>query len=190
MNPAFIELDSHTPHLALDIRLATSNNFTGQPIYNRPAAYLHKDAWQALQVALKSAEKLGFTILVWDAFRPQEAQQRLWDHTPDETYISHPVTGTRPHCRGVAIDLTLVDSNGQELDMGTGFDDFRPLAHHNNTAISTEALHNRLILAGLMHAAGFVYNPHEWWHYQLPNLADYPIMTDISAGTGLLSNNG
>ncbi len=188
MNPSFIELDRNTPHLDLDIRLATTNNFTGQPIYNRPTAYLHKDAWQGLQIALNVAGKLGLTVLVWDAFRPQEAQQRLWDHTPNETYISHPKTGTRPHCRGVAIDLTLVDRNGQELDMGTGFDDFRTLAHHNNTEISEQALHNRLLLAGLMHTAGFVHNPHEWWHYQLPNLADYTIMTDISAGTQLMAS--
>ena len=88
----------------------------------------------------------------------------------------HPQTGTRPHCRGIAVDLTLLDAYGHELDMGTDFDDFRSLAHHGNDQVSEEAQKNRLILAGVMSVAGFEPIASEWWHYQLPNAAHYSII--------------
>ena len=189
MIDSLVELNTTTiANLELDIRLATANNFTGQPLYSRPAAFLHKDAYNALLVALKVADKLELTLKILDAFRPQEIQQKLWDHTPDPTYISNPQTGSRPHCRGIAIDLTLVDQRtGKELDMGTEFDDFRPIAHHNCTEVSQEVLQNRLTLAGLMCTAGFLHNPTEWWHYQLPEARNYPALTDAMAGSQMLA---
>ncbi|CAM3632508.1 D-alanyl-D-alanine dipeptidase [Parendozoicomonas haliclonae] len=172
--------------LELDIKLATPDNFTGETLYGRAAAFLHRDAAKKLEIARMIALKAGFTLHIWDAFRPLEVQQKLWDHTPDPRYVSPTDNGPRSHCRGAAIDLTLIDSDGNELDMGTAFDDFRELAHHNNTEISEEALKNRLTLAGLMHTAGFQCLATEWWHYELPNLDRYAVLTDSLAGTQLL----
>ncbi len=187
MLDSFIQLEN-CDGLELDIRLATSNNFTGRPLYQKANAYVHRDTATKLETAKTIAFELGLTIRILDAFRPLEVQQMLWDHTPNPNYISPPDAGQRTHCRGIAIDLTLVDNaSGQALEMGTEFDDFRELAHHNNTEIGAEALRNRLILAGLMHTAGFCCINSEWWHYQLPDIEHYDLLSDQQAGTQLLA---
>ena len=97
-----------------------------------------------------------------------------------------PKTGARPHCRGIAIDLTLIDQFGNELEMGTAFDDFRSLAHHGNDQVSEEAQRNRLILAGVMNIAGFEPIDSEWWHYQLPNASHYAIIEEHEMPQGIM----
>ncbi len=188
MLDSLVELDSNIDDLTLDLRLASDNNFTGQQIYQSSRAVLHRHAAEQLKTAQQVASSLGLKLHIWDVFRPLEAQKKLWDHHPDARYISPPEDGPRTHCRGIAIDLTLSrQSDGQLLEMGTEFDDFRELAHHNNTKITEEALSNRLKLAGLMHTAGFVCHPYEWWHYQLADIEQYPVLTDRMAGTGLIA---
>ncbi|MTI13515.1 D-alanyl-D-alanine dipeptidase [Sansalvadorimonas verongulae] len=189
MLDSLVQLNNSTDGITLDIRLATDNNFTGTTIYTKAAVYLHRDAAIKLETARKIALTLGFHLHIWDAFRPLEAQQKLWDFHPDARYVSPPDNGPRTHCRGVAIDLTLASSKtGERLEMGTEFDDFRNLAHHNSTEISEEALKNRLILAGLMHTAGFQCHPYEWWHYELPTLDRYPVLSDRLAGTDMMEH--
>jgi D-alanyl-D-alanine dipeptidase len=113
----------------LEIAYATPHNFTGAPVYRRAACFLHPDAADALQRAIKLAGALGLRLKVFDGYRPAEAQWVLWHHTPDPEFLADPRHGSA-HSRGVAADLTLLDHTGQELDMGTGFDAFTPLAHH------------------------------------------------------------
>ena len=173
---SLIKLTEQSHNLVIDLAYATSNNFTGKAVYHKPVCYLHEEALEKLEAAIELLKPLHMQLKLWDAFRPQEAQQVLFNHTPDPNYVSHPQTGTRPHCRGIAIDLTLLDSFGHELDMGTQFDDFRPLAHHGNDMVSEEAQKNRLLLAGVMSVAGFESIASEWWHYQLPNATHYPII--------------
>ncbi len=132
------------------------------------------------------AAELGLRLKIFDAFRPLEVQQALWDHTPDPDFLSQPGIGSTPHCRGVAVDLTLVDAKGNELDMGTEFDEFTPKSHHGNIAISKEAQRNRFTLLGIMTSAGWDFYRNEWWHYQLFNARQYPALTDSQAGTGLV----
>ena len=163
--------------VTLDIVYATSRNFTGRPVYRRPACYLHSDAAEALRRAVHLARGVGLGIRVFDAFRPKEAQQILWDHTPDPDFLADPARGS-PHSRGVAVDLTLVDTDGAPLDMGTAFDAFTPLSHHGSTAVAAEAQRNRLALLGLMTAAGWDFYRNEWWHYQLFDAGSYPLRGD------------
>ncbi len=187
MLESLIPLTSEVQGQSIDLRLAGTNNFTGKQVYQKSLACLHRDAATCLETARKGAIKLGMELHIWDVFRPLEAQQRLWDYHPDARYISPPDNGPRTHCRGIAVDLTLRSADGGELlDMGTGFDDFRELAHHNNVDISRKALHNRLLLAGLMHTAGFICHPYEWWHYELPSPDRYPVLTDKLAGTDMM----
>ncbi|HEU4825959.1 MAG TPA: M15 family metallopeptidase, partial [Dongiaceae bacterium] len=77
---------------------------------------------------------------------------------------------------GVALDLTLIDAHGRELDMGTDFDALTPRSHHGRTDLSPEAQRNRLLLLGLMTAAGFEFYTNEWWHYQLFGARSYPVV--------------
>lgn len=181
-----VEIKQPQFDVELYIAYATEDNFTGKKLYENPYCFLHPEAAEALKVAIKLAAVLGYRFKLFDAFRPLEVQQRLWDDTPDPDYISEPVHGKTPHCRGIAIDLNLIDKYGNELDMGTGFDAFTPLSHHGRTDISEEAQINRYILIGIMVAAGWEINPNEWWHYQLPDYAKYTKVTDKEAGTNML----
>ncbi|PIR32210.1 MAG: D-alanyl-D-alanine dipeptidase [Alphaproteobacteria bacterium CG11_big_fil_rev_8_21_14_0_20_44_7] len=169
----------------LEIAYASTANFTGKAVYKKPEAYLHPKAAQHLKTAISYAAALGYKIKIFDAYRPSEAQYKLWEHTPDANFLSHPDSGS-PHSRGIAIDLTLIDENGVELDMGTGFDDFTKKSYHSNLEISAEAQKNRRILLGIMSAAGWDWYDNEWWHYQLFNPRAYRLYSDAEAGTGLI----
>lgn len=163
-----------------DLKYASADNFTGQPVYERAVCYLHRDAAGHLNDAIGLAAEIGFRLCIFDAFRPSEAQWVLWNHTPDPDFLADPRRGS-PHSRGVAIDLTLIDESGSALDMGTAFDAFTPLSHHGNTEIPATAQRNRMLLMGLMTTAGWDFYRNEWWHYQLFNArADYPeIFSDV-----------
>lgn len=162
-----------------DIAYAGSHNFTGTPVYSRPACYLHKDAAQLLARAVELAAAIGLRFLVFDGFRPTEAQWVLWNHTPDPDFLADPRRGS-PHSRGVAVDLTLIGTDGRPMEMGTGFDDFTPRAHHGNREISAEAQANRHLLLGLMTSAGWDFYRNEWWHYQMFDSRRYPLISDAA----------
>ena len=169
----------------LEIAYATTNNITGAPIYARAACYLHPDAAECLARAIELAAAIGLRLKIFDAFRPSEAQWVLWNHTPDPEFLADPRRGS-PHSRGAAVDLTLLDDDGNELEMGTGFDDFRPIAHHGVTDISRQAQQNRFILLGLMTAAGWDFYRNEWWHYQLFDAKRYALLSDGDLPVGMM----
>jgi D-alanyl-D-alanine dipeptidase len=171
----------------VDIRLAyaAAENFTGRPIYRHARCYLHADAAAALRRAVDLAGGLGYRLKIFDAFRPSEAQWVMWNHTPDPEFLADPRRGS-PHSRGVAVDLTLLDAAGKELDMGTGFDAFTPLSHHASLEVSPAAQANRLMLLGIMTAAGWDFYRNEWWHYQLFNSRQYPLYSDSALKEGLM----
>jgi D-alanyl-D-alanine dipeptidase len=179
-----ITADSHD--VDLDIAYATARNFTGKPVYARPACYLHRDAEDKLRRAIELAAVLDLRFLIFDAFRPSEAQWVLWDHTPDPEFLADPRRGS-PHSRGVAVDLTLVDAAGAPLEMGTDFDAFTPLSHHGNLEISAEAQRNRAILLGLMTSAGWDFYRNEWWHYHLFDNKRLPLLSDADAPAPMMA---
>ena len=161
----------------IEIAYATPDNFTGAPVYARPGCYLHDAAAAALAEAIRLASILNLRFRIFDTLRPTEAQWTLWNHTPDPEFLADPNRGS-PHSRGVAIDLTLIDVSGSDLDMGTGFDAFTPLSHHGNPGISAGAQRNRHLLMGIMTTAGWDFYRNEWWHYQLFNARDYGLVRD------------
>ncbi len=162
------------------ILYATADNFTGAPIYARPGCYLHEEAAERLAAAIALAARQGLRLRIFDAFRPSEAQWKLWNHTPDPEFLSDPRIGS-PHSRGAAVDLTLVDAEGRTLDMGTGFDDFTPLSHHGAPGLPAEAEANRFRLLGLMTTAGWDFYRNEWWHYHLFDNKRLPLLSDADA---------
>ena len=174
---SLVSISPESHGVQLEIAYATADNFTGSPIYVRPGCYLHPEAAMCLEQAVGLAKELGLGIKIFDAYRPAEAQWVMWNHTPDPEFLADPRRGS-PHSRGVAVDLTLIDGNGEELEMGTGFDAFTPLSHHGNTEISREAQRNRHILMGIMTTAGWDFYRNEWWHYQLFNSRSYPLLSD------------
>lgn len=171
-----------------DIVYATDRNFTGRPVYDRAACYLNAEGTEALNRAIALARPLGLRLKIFDAFRPSEAQWALWTHTPDPNFLADPRRGS-PHSRGAAIDLTLIDDHGQELDMGTPFDAFTDRSHHGRTDISPDAQRHRALLLGLMTAAGWDFYRNEWWHYQLFQPRRFPVLSDRAAGTRMMAQS-
>jgi zinc D-Ala-D-Ala dipeptidase len=180
-----VPIDAAAYGVEISLAYATERNFTGRPIYRQARCYLHADAAAALRLAVDLARPLGYRLKVFDAFRPSEAQWVMWKHTPDPEFLADPRRGS-PHSRGVAVDVTLLDACGGELDMGTGFDAFTPLSHHASLAVSPAAQANRLTLLGIMTAAGWDFYRNEWWHYQLFNSRQYPLYSDKALKEGLM----
>lgn len=181
-----VEITERDYGVAIDLKYATADNFTGAPIYTKDArCFLHEDAAEKLKIAVRLADTQGYRLLILDAFRPSEAQWKLWNHTPDPHFLADPRKGS-PHSRGVAIDLTLTRPDGTPLDMGTAFDAFTPLSHHGHLGVHAQAQRNRLLLMGIMTTAGWDFYRNEWWHYQLLNSRTYRLYSDTEAGTGIM----
>ncbi len=174
---SLIEITPATHGVEIDLAYGGADNFTGKPVYRRPACYLHADAEALLRRAADLAAIQNIGLKIFDAFRPSEAQWILWEHTPDPDFLADPRRGS-PHSRGVAIDLTLIDAAGHELEMGTGFDAFTERSHHANKDISAKAQHNRFLLLGIMTSAGWDFYAREWWHYQIFGSRRYPVLGD------------
>ena len=172
-----VEITSAGTDVDIDLAYATEQNFTGKPIYRNARCFLHRDALTALNQAMVLAADIGLRFRIFDALRPSEAQWVLWNHSPDPEFLADPKRGS-PHSRGVAVDLTLVDQDGNALEMGTGFDAFTPLSHHGNLEIGTEAQRNRALLLGIMTSAGWDFYRNEWWHYQLFHSRSYKLVSD------------
>jgi zinc D-Ala-D-Ala dipeptidase len=177
---SLVEITPASHDVVIMLAYATAQNLTGKPVYRQARCFLHRDAEARLVRAVALARPLGLRLKLFDAFRPSEAQWALWNACPDPNFLADPRRGS-PHSRGVAIDLTLIDAAGAELDMGTGFDAFTPLSHHANTEIPLAAQRNRFLLLGLMSAAGWDFYGNEWWHYQLFDSRQYPVLSDADA---------
>lgn len=178
MNNNLVNVNQKNADVIIDLRYASKNNFTNQKLFKSSECFIHKTAFEYLCKAIDISKKLGFKIKIFDAYRPVYVQKKLWECLPDPNFIVPPDKGS-PHSRGVAIDLTLVDSNNKELDMGTGFDEFSRLSYHGCLDITKEAYKNRLMLLGIMTDAGWDFFRNEWWHYQLYNSKNFPIVNDI-----------
>lgn len=175
-SPEFRHLTS-IDGIAIDLRYATPNNFVGRDLYSPfDCAWLHRDAAEALEkvVAWLRVRRPGYTALVLDALRPQRVQQQLWDAlegTGLQMYLANPARGSI-HSYGMALDITLLDEAGRELDMGTGFDDMTNLSHPAleegfllTGELSDEQVANRRLLREGMLEAGFLGINTEWWHF-------------------------
>jgi len=166
-----ISLKSVIPNIIYELRYASKNNFTNKRLYpkNTSHTFLRKQPALALARAAEELNSHGLKIKVWDAYRPHRTSIVFWELVKDENFVAHPSKGSF-HNRGLAIDMTLVDSaTGKELDFGTGFDNFTEVAHPDYPGLSAEAAANRKLLRGVMEKHGFVQFPTEWWHYSWPD---------------------
>ena len=173
--PSLVHITGQSHDVIVDLIYASENNFTGQAIYAHALCFLHPAAEAGLRKAIAAARGLGLQIKIFDAFRPQEAQEALWAFAPNPDYIADPKIGSN-HTRGVAVDLTLVDGQGLELDMGTPVDTLRVESHHFHAAHPAKIQLNRMKLLTVMLEAGFVHHPREWWHYQLPDAQRFALI--------------
>ena len=165
------------PELAIDLKYACADNITGEPIYQQARCLLHKDAITALAKSISIAQLSGLQLVIYDAYRPQQAQAMLWTACPDPQYVVDVAVGSN-HSRGTAIDLTLRDEHGNILDMGAGFDEMHERSHAYHPSVPPAAQRNRLLLNAIMTGGGFVGISSEWWHFELPQAASYPLLAD------------
>lgn len=159
--------------IRLDIRYATTNNFTKAQIYDCPQCLLRPEAAQAIVKAHKALQKKGLGLKMFDCYRPRPYQQRLWDKVPNADYVTPPAKGSM-HSRGAAVDLTIVDAKGRELDMGTEYDFFGEKAHTDYRGHSAKVQANRDLLRETLVAVGFKGIRTEWWHFSFQG-KDYPL---------------
>jgi D-alanyl-D-alanine dipeptidase len=159
-----VDIKKMNPRIIVDMKYATEDNFTKKRLYDSNTCFLRKSTAAKLDAVQKELEGMNLGLKVWDCYRPLAVQQILWAILPDERYVANPKKGSR-HNRASSVDLTLVDSQGKELQMPTGFDDFSPRAYHHFQELPDQAIRNRELLKGLMEKAGFIPLSEEWWHY-------------------------
>ncbi len=174
-----VELTQLDPGIRLDIRYATTNNFTGRILYDQPRAFLVQPAAKALASAHKAAAAEGYGLTIFDAYRPWRITKALWDATPpgpQRNYVANPKKGSK-HNRGCAVDLSLhrLDS-GALVEMPSGYDEFSQRAHRDFMAASPEAIANRARLERWMEAEGFRGISNEWWHFDFIGWEAFPIL--------------
>jgi len=190
-------LFSH-PRFIVDMMYAKKSNMTGRAVYEEIGygnqAYMHEDVKNALLKLVPFLEKNHLKMRIADAYRPPMAHQKLLEIIPFQGFFA--ATPERSnHCHGTAVDVCLTDEDGQPLEYPTAidayekcfqeqvcaghFDEFKAhlkKARHDYMDASAEAIKNRTRLKELMESAGFEAIAHEWWHYNIKNWQDYPVV--------------
>ena len=189
LTEGFVYIKEQIPGIKLDIRYAGSNNFIGKPVnaYQKPVGILTKPATEALKMVQNELMQQGYCLKIFDAFRPQIAVNHFikWSRNPGDTLTKtkfYPevakkdlfqlgyIASKSGHSRGSTVDLTITNAKtGKELDMGSEYDFFGSISHHNTDKISKEQKANRSLLKRIMIKNGFRPYPEEWWHYTLRN---------------------
>ena len=163
---SFVRLADYSDQFAFDMRYATDNNFLKEQVYDCPECYTRTKTAKALIAANDEFISKGYRIQFFDCYRPNSVQYKMWKIMPNPQYVANPVKGSI-HNKGGAVDITLVDMDGNPLDMGTDFDFFGHKAHHDHTDLPEQVLANRLLLKSVMEKHGFWSIRTEWWHYNL-----------------------
>ena len=161
----FVLLRSLSNDFVFDMKYATPDNFLKQAVYDCGECYLRKSTAKALVKANEEFKSLGYRIKLFDCYRPLSVQKKMWKILPGTHYVANPAKGSK-HNRGTAVDLTLVDAQGKELDMGTPFDFFGKKAHHTCTTLPKKVLENRKLLKDVLNKYNFKSIFSEWWHYE------------------------
>jgi zinc D-Ala-D-Ala dipeptidase len=168
------------PHLVVQLRYATKDNFLDHDIYRAAGidrCWARPELAAALSKARAELEAAGLKLVLWDCYRPMSVQREMWKLVPDERYVANPKKGSN-HNRGAAVDVTLATSDGRPIPMPTEFDDFSAAAAADYVCLSGERdkCRHREALRGIMTKAGLVGLKTEWWHYQLPDADKLPLV--------------
>lgn len=160
-----VRVVDYIPDILTDLKYATANNFTGQVIYDFQDVFLRYGTVKKLKAAQEAFGEAGLRLKIWDGFRPVSAQFKLWEACPDSNFVANPSTGFSNHSRGNAVDVTLVDENGLELEMPTEFDNFSAKADRDYSDCTDIQRGNAMLLQDTMEHNGFNGYFGEWWHF-------------------------
>ena len=164
LDSIFVKLTDYSDSFEFDMKYATPDNFLKQPVYDCGTCYLRYKTVVGLLAAQEEFMEKGYRLKIYDCYRPVDVQRKMWKILPGTHYVANPDKGS-VHNRGGAVDLTLVDSLGVEVNMGTPFDFFGVEAHHSYTQLPNEVLQNRRLLKQVMEKHNFKSIYSEWWHY-------------------------
>jgi D-alanyl-D-alanine dipeptidase len=177
----FVDIKRVEKSIAVDLRYAGTNNVAHHPLY--PAgtpAWVRAGVAQRLVVVQEYLRKKGYGLKVWDAYRPQSAQEKLWQLTHNRSFVADPKEGRGSmHIRGAAVDVTLVDSSGNEVPMPTDFDSFTPAALIESKGQTPSVRGNLKLLQKAMAHGGFYGLRTEWWHFCAPDWKKYDPVPEL-----------
>lgn len=174
---SLMEIQQLDSTIKLDIRYATTNNFTGRKVYSEARAFLQKEAALALVTAHRSLQQDGYGIIVFDGYRPWSVTKMFWELTRPEhrEFVADPAKGSR-HNRGCAVDVTLYDlTTGKPVAMTGEYDEWSERSYPDYKGGTEEQRRLRDLLRKRMEAAGFTVYPSEWWHFDYKNWERYRI---------------
>ncbi|WP_020531799.1 M15 family metallopeptidase [Flexithrix dorotheae] len=162
---ALVNLIMYNNNFDLDIKYATTDNFTKTPLYDCEQCLLRKVVADSLISLNNYLHTLGYRLKLFDCYRPLSVQIKMWEKVPDPRYVADPAKGSM-HNRGNAVDVSLVEiATGQELEMGSPYDHFGQISHHAYQELPKEVLSRRVFLKVTMEMFGFKSITSEWWHY-------------------------
>jgi beta-N-acetylhexosaminidase/D-alanyl-D-alanine dipeptidase len=176
-----VDITTVDPTILVDIRYATTRNFTGVALYPVGRCLLRRDIAERLQRVQKGLAPRDLGLKMWDCYRPISVQQKFWKLVPDSRYVMQPifrdgkpVDGSK-HNRGAAVDVTLVDKRGNDVPMPTDYDDFTERANRSMLHGDGQAMRNSRMLEVAMVREGFDPLPTEWWHFDGPGWEKYEL---------------
>ena len=162
----FVDLIDYNKDFILDMKYATTDNFLKSKVYDCQVCFLRLKTVKNLIEANKEFNNKGLKIKIFDCYRPLDVQKKMWAIVSDPNYVANPAKGSI-HNRGGAVDISLVDIYGKELDMGTTFDFFGLESGHLYKNLPTKVIKNRKLLKKIMLKNHFESFDSEWWHYNL-----------------------
>ena len=184
---SFVTVNQALPDALFEIRYFTENNFLGGRVdgYKKPLCLLSEPASAALAKVQQDLIAQGYSLKIYDCYRPQRAvdhfvrwaedegdQRMKMQYYPNEDKAQlipkGYIAARSGHSRGSTLDLSLATrADGSELDMGAPFDYFDALSNTADPRITERQRGNRLLLKAAMERRGFVNYDKEWWHYSL-----------------------
>lgn len=171
-----VEIKKYIPEIALDIRYATTNNFTHRQMYTEAQAFARLPVVLALKQVEADLKKQGLGLKIFDAYRPYAVTVHFYEVAQDTNFVADPRKGSK-HNRGCAVDLTAINlKTGKELDMPTGFDSFSKKAAAAYMDLPKEEIANRAILKTAMETHGFREIATEWWHFDFKGWSKFPLL--------------
>ena len=170
----FVNIKAYSLDFVYDMKYATEDNFMKAKVYDCVECYMRLKTVKAMMKANDKFMKKGYRIKLYDCYRPLDIQKKMWAIVSNPIYVANPSKGSI-HNRGGAVDISLVDSKGVELDMGTPFDFFGTEASHDYKNFSKAILDNRKLLKKIMLQSDFQSFDSEWWHYNMKNAKLDPV---------------
>lgn len=161
----------------VNLKYATEDNFTGKQVYQSNECWIDEHTAEILIKAKDKFKADGYSVMIWDAYRPIRAQRRFWEIMPNDDFVARPpdvskmTTFRHTHMNGQCVDVTLVDSEGKPVEMPCPFDTMDERASLYYDGHTPEGRKNGEYLRSVMESVGFEGYDNEWWHF-------YDVSTD------------